>query len=144
MPKITDFGFKEADIKSDKRACIKFDGSEEAGLKRLEDYIYKTRAVAHYNDTRNNLIGANYSSKLAPWLSIGAVSCRRVYWQVKNFEEKHKKNESTTVYIDELFWRDFCRFWCINHGYKVFSAYGIYNREYYNWKTDMEIVNRWR
>lgn len=27
---------------------------------------------------------------------------------------------------------------------KVFSSYGIYDREYYDWKTDEEIVRRWR
>ncbi len=67
-----------------------------------------------------------------------------IYWKVKEFEKKYKSNTSTTVYVDELFWRDFNRFWCMNHGNKVFSSYGIYNREYYQWKTDMAIVNRWR
>jgi len=67
-----------------------------------------------------------------------------IYWKVKEFEKKYKSNMSTTVFIDELFWRDFNRYWCMNHGNKVFSSYGIYNREYYAWKTDMAIVNRWR
>lgn len=30
------------------------------------------------------------------------------------------------------------------NGNKMFSEYGIYDREYYAWKTDMEIVRRWR
>ncbi len=54
-----------------------------------------------------------------------------IYWKVKEFERKYKSNTSTTIYVDELFWRDFNRFWCMNHGNKIFSAYGIYNREYY-------------
>lgn len=41
-------------------------------------------------------------------------------------------------------WRDFNRYWCIFHGDKIFHEYGIYNREYYQWKTDMSIVQRWR
>lgn len=32
----------------------------------------------------------------------------------------------------------------MRHGNKIFSSYGIYNRSYYNWNTDMEIVNRWK
>ena len=116
-----------------------FVGGEDNGLKRLESYI-STRAVGHYNDTRNNLIGSDYSSKLSPWLQNGALSCRQVYWQTKEFEKKHKANESTKVFIDELFWRDFNRFWCMNHGDKMFSEYGIYDRQYYNWQTDAEIV----
>ena len=63
---------------------------------------------------------------------------------MKSFEDKHKRNESTKVFIDELFWRDFNRFWCMKYSTKVFSSYGIYDRTYYNWATDKEIVKRWR
>jgi deoxyribodipyrimidine photo-lyase len=70
LPKLEDFGFtnEECKRKPDPRACYKFIGGESQGLKRLEEYIFTTRSVAHYDDTRNNLIGANYSSKLSPWL----------------------------------------------------------------------------
>jgi len=32
----------------------------------------------------------------------------------------------------------------MHHGNKVFSSYGIYDRSYYDWKTDLETVQRWR
>merc|ERR1712125_127557 len=32
----------------------------------------------------------------------------------------------------------------MRYGNKVFSSYGIYNRKYYDWKTDLEIVKKWR
>jgi len=32
----------------------------------------------------------------------------------------------------------------MRYGTKIFSEYGIYDREYYDWKTDPEIVARWR
>ena len=48
------------------------------------------------------------------------------------------------MYIDELFWRDFNRYWCLFHGNKVFSEYGIYDRTYYNWRTDLAVVQRWK
>ena len=137
MPNLEDFGFSKEQItkKWDSRACYKFIGGEETGLKRLDEYVDKHRAVAHYDDTRNQLIGANYSSKLSPWLQNGAISCRRIYWKVKEFEKNHKANESTKVYIDELFWRDFQRYWCMHNGNKMFSEYGIYDRTYYAWKV---------
>jgi len=134
----------EGAAKPDKRACYEFHGGEDAALKRLEEYVFEKRAVAHYNDTRNNLIGANYSSKLAPWLANGSLSARKIYHETKKFEVKYKRNESTQVFLDELFWRDFMRFWCANHGMKVFHEYGIYNRTYYNWQTSKETVRRWR
>ena len=32
----------------------------------------------------------------------------------------------------------------MHNGNKVFSSYGIYNRRYYAWQTDLEIVQRWK
>jgi len=32
----------------------------------------------------------------------------------------------------------------MHNGNKVFSSYGIYGREYYNWQTSMETVKRWK
>lgn len=100
--------------------------------------------MSKYNDTRNNLLGSNYSSKLSPWLANGTVSIRKVYWETRKFEKEQTRNESTTTYIDELFWRDFQRYWCLYNGNKVFSEYGIYARDYYAWKTSKETVQRWR
>jgi deoxyribodipyrimidine photo-lyase len=139
MPTLADFGFSKEEISSfgnDKRACYKFVGGEDQGLKRIEEYILTKRSVRHYNDTRNNLIGSEYSSKLSPWLANGSISIREVYWKVKEFEKSHGANESTKVFIDELFWRDFYRFWCMRYKNKVFSSYGIYDRSYYAWETN--------
>lgn len=90
-------------------------------MKRVKEYIWETKAVGTYATTRNQLIGSNYSSKLSPWLSTGNISPRYVYFETKAFEEKHSRNESTKVYIDELFWRDYNRYWCLKYGNKVFS-----------------------
>jgi len=138
VPKLTDFGFMEEEIpKHDKRSCYQFVGGEDRGLKRLNEYLFEKKAVKHYNKTRNQLIGANYSSKLSPWLACGALSPRKIYFDLRQFEQKCGGNEDTKVFFDELMWRDFNRYWCMNKGNKIFSEYGIYDREYYNWKTDM-------
>ena len=88
----SDLGFSEEEVKKssahDKRICYKFQGGEEAGLKRLDEYVFSRRAVSKYSTTRNNLIGANYSSKLSPWLANGSISPRQVYWEVKRFEKE--------------------------------------------------------
>lgn len=63
---------------------------------------------------------------------------------MKEFEKTQRANESTRVFVDELFWRDFNKYWFMRHGNKGFSSYGIYNRTYYDWQTDMSIVDRWR
>lgn len=139
-----DFGFSDAEIKasgvSDKRSCIKFAGGEKAAIERMTEYIHSRKAVSKYASTRNMLLGRNYASKMSPWLAIGAISIRKIFWELQDFEKKNTRNESTTVYLDELFWRDFNRWWCMHHGNKVFSEYGIYDREYYQWKTNKSWV----
>ena len=146
MPTLADFGFTEAEIatKADKRSCYEFHGGESAGLKRLKEYVDERGSVGHYNDTRNQLIGSEYSSKLSPWLANGSISCRKVYWAVKDWEKTNRANESTKVFIDELFWRDFNKYWFMRYAGKAFSSYGIYERTYYNWQTDKAIVERWQ
>ena len=149
MPDIEkDFGFASSELKEfaerDKRGCYNFIGGEDAGLKRCKEYIMQRKAVGHYAETRNGLNGEDYSSKLSPWLANGCLSIRQVYHETRKFEKDVKKNESTGVFIDELYWRDFNRYWCMHHGNKVFSGYGIYDRTYYDWKTDPVTVQRWR
>lgn len=82
MPTLRDFGFSKAEIEKpkDKRACFNFVGGEEAAVKRLDDYVNGTRSVGKYAITRNDLLGADYSSKLSPWLACGALSPKYIYY----------------------------------------------------------------
>ena len=85
-------------------------------------------------------MGPDYSSKLSPWLANGCLSVKQAYHKVALLPQ----NKSTEHFIAELFWRDFNRYWCLHNGNKVFSEYGVYDRDHYNWQTDMDIVQRWR
>lgn len=89
---VADLGFSPEEVaktaKQDKRICYKFKGGEEAGLARMQEYIHTKGAVSKYNSTRNDLLGANYSSKLSPWLANGSLSARKVYWETKKFESE--------------------------------------------------------
>jgi deoxyribodipyrimidine photo-lyase len=112
---VKDLGYSKEEIDRvvDKRACYDFKGGEDAGLRRVKEYIWDSQAVAQYATTRNQLIGSNYSSKMSPWLTFGALSPRYIYFETKKFEDKHRRNDSTKIFIDELFWRDFNRYWCL-------------------------------
>lgn len=52
--------------------------------------------------------------------------------------------KSVDKFVDELFWRDFYKLWFIYQGSKPFYRYGIHDRNYYNWKANMEIINKWK
>jgi deoxyribodipyrimidine photo-lyase len=44
-------------------------------------------------------------------------------------------------------WRDFFTFWCMHNGKSVFEEYGIHGEHYRKdggWKTDINLVKRWR
>ena len=82
LPQLSEFGYgkKEIEKKWDGRACYKFMGGEDSGLKRMQEYIFEKKSIAHYDLTRNHLIGSEYSSKLSPWLANGSLSPRTVYF----------------------------------------------------------------
>ena len=57
-------------------------GGESAALGRLKHYLWDTRAVSTYFDTRNGMLGADYSTKFSPWLALGCISPRIIYHEV--------------------------------------------------------------
>ena len=84
-------------------------GGEIAGLHRLNYYLWDTDLAGKYFETRNGMLGSDYSTKLSPWLAHGCLSPRRVYQAIKSYEAERLKNKSTYWIIFELIWRDFYR-----------------------------------
>jgi deoxyribodipyrimidine photo-lyase len=125
MPSLMSLGIKETTI--DKRACLVFKGGEEEALKRLQHYFFETKSLSEYKETRNQLIGANYSSKFSAWLAMGCISARYIYYMVKSYEDTFGANKSTYWLIFELLWRDFFRFMMKKHQHHFFLQAGIRN-----------------
>lgn len=40
-----------------------------------------------YKDTRNGLLGLDFSTKLSAWLALGCISARQVHWKLIDFED---------------------------------------------------------
>ena len=51
--------------------------------------------IENYKETRNGLLGTEYSSKFSAYLSLGCISPVQVYQEVKKYEKEVKKNSST-------------------------------------------------
>ena len=115
---------------SDPRGAIAFRGGRDAGLARLKHYLWDTNALSTYKETRNGLLGADYSSKFSPWLASGALSAREIHHEVKRYEEEHGANESTYWLYFELLWRDFFQFTAMKHGADFFKRGGIGRKEF--------------
>lgn len=101
-----------------------FHGSESAAVAHLERY-FGSDLPQSYKATRNGLMGCEFSTKLSPWLAVGALSARSVYQQLRTHEERFGANESTYWIWFELLWRDFFRFWSLKHGVRLFRACGL-------------------
>lgn len=140
IPSLTDLGLDTFEI--DVRTAFPFLGGEQQGQKRIDHYFWETKKLGFYKKTRNGLLGADYSSKLSPWLANGSLSARIIYWQVKAFEETIQKNQDTYWLIFELIWRDYFKYISLKHGNSIFKIRGILEKEY-DWKNSENAKRQW-
>ncbi|XP_072269489.1 cryptochrome DASH-like [Pyxicephalus adspersus] len=93
LPTLEDFG--QQDPLTDPRTAFPCSGGESQALQRLDYYFWDTNLVASYKDTRNGLIGMDYSTKFAPWLAFGCISPRYIFEQIRKYERERTANQST-------------------------------------------------
>jgi deoxyribodipyrimidine photo-lyase len=135
----------ELDIHSppeDDRSVLSFEGGETAGKRRIESYIWEGDHLREYKQTRNGLLGADYSSKFSPWLAAGCLSPRWIHREIERYEGERVANEDTYWLVFELLWRDFFQFQFLKHGADFFAPGGIRGVEK-NWQQDREQFDRW-
>lgn len=116
-------------IVPDSRQVLDFKGGETTGIARVRHYFDETKAISAYKETRNGLLGADYSSKFSPWLALGCLSPREIAAQLKTYENEFGANDSTYWLIFELLWRDYFRFIMKKHRNKLFQQAGIKSEE---------------
>ncbi len=140
LPTLAQFGLSEPC--DDARKVLAFKGGEREALKRLDDYFWKSDALRRYKETRNGLLGANYSSKFSAWLANGAISPRTIYEAVKRYEQERIANDSTYWLVFELIWRDYFRFISLKYGNRIFKMRGIKNQPV-AWSQDEAKFRAW-
>ena len=123
LPRIEQLGLDP--VINDCRAAIDFKGGETEGYKRLNNYFFETQAISTYKETRNGMIGENYSTKFSAWLALGCLSPREIYYELKKYEYQFSANESTYWLEFELLWRDYFRFMMKKYSNKFFQQAGI-------------------
>ncbi|MEO1403801.1 MAG: DASH family cryptochrome [Cyanobacteria bacterium J06635_1] len=127
----------------EQRGVLQFQGGETAGFERMQHYFWQADCLRRYKETRNGLLGADYSSKFSPWLALGCLSPRRIYEEVQHYEAERTKNDSTYWLIFELLWRDYFRFVCAQHGARVFYKTGLRGLNV-AWRQDWQRFDQWR
>ena len=110
------------------RAVHPFPGGERAAWKRIRDYFWKGDHLHRYKETRNGLLGANFSTKFSPWLALGCLSPRDIHREVIRYESERVANRSTYWLVFELLWREYFHWLLHKYGDRFFHHGGIRGR----------------
>ena len=128
----------------DRRTAFPFKGGLQSAKQRVKSYFYETEKISVYKETRNVLIGADYSSKFSPWLALGCISPREIIYELMNFENIIIKNESTYWLFFELLWREYFHWVMRKYDQKLFLKNGIKNEEPISRKMDNVYFEKWK
>ena len=137
--------FNSLGSKSDSRSSFHFIGGESAAKDRLQSYLWESDSIRTYKETRNGLLGPNYSTKFSAFLSMGNLSARRIYKEIKEYERRIVSNESTYWVVFELLWRDYFNLYARFHGARLFYLYGPRNDRSSEqvWGKDKRLMSAW-
>ena len=108
---------------------LPFSGGSTAGSRQLNYFLQETGHISSYKETRNQLDGWDFSSKLSPWLAFGCLSARQVAEAIHHYESTVQANESTYWLYFELLWREYFQWLAFRYGKQMFALKGIQNKD---------------
>lgn len=141
LPTLDELGLEFTPI--DSRAAIHFRGGETEAIKRLNHYFFESKCISNYKETRNGMVGADYSSKFSAWLALGCISPRFINDELKKYELQFGANQSTYWMIFELLWRDYFRFMMKKYNAKFFQQAGIQDKGMLINKHNTQELQKW-
>ncbi|KAF1963030.1 cryptochrome [Byssothecium circinans] len=123
-----------------------FGGGESAAQDRLT-YLISGGAMRSYKETRNQMLGVDFSTKLSAFLAQGHQTARQIHWAMVDFEEGRGpgeliegygkcENDGTAAVRLELLWRDYMRLCARKFGYRMFALSGIQKK--LEWNEDQD------
>ena len=114
----------QSTARNDSSPETQFSAGEQVGLAQLNYYLFDSKLVLNYKETRNGFEFED-STKFSPFLAVGSPSPRTVYSELKRFEAEIEENESTYWVFFELLWRDYFKFLAQRFGPQMFVLEGI-------------------
>jgi deoxyribodipyrimidine photo-lyase len=118
LPALSDLGLTEP--ADDLRSNGLFTGGETAAIKQLE-LLFSNSDHLNTGKGSKSLSADAWSSRLSPWIALGCISLRQVYWEVSKHQHSTQSNQYNAVLLD-LLWRDYFRFMFKKHGQKFIAA----------------------
>ena len=141
LPTLEELGLTFTKI--DSRTAIVFEGGESKAIERLNHYFFESKCISNYKETRNGLIGTDYSSKFSAWLALGCISPRFIYRELQKYETEFGANDSTYWLVFELLWRDYFRFMMKKHQSNFFKQSGIKNNKLKLFSDNVQKLQDW-
>jgi len=131
---------KELNIRGLYTNCYK--GGEKKAWERLNYYFWETEKINTYKETRNYMCHMDNSTKLSAYLSVGSISSRLIYHELKNYEKEKTANDSTYWLFFELLWRDYFHF--VSRKYKSLMYHiGGLKKKLLKWDNDPSAFSQW-
>ncbi|GAK64152.1 cryptochrome DASH-like [Moesziomyces antarcticus] len=134
-------------------SAFPYRGGETEALQRLEHYFggAKSSPAAHYKETRNQMLGADYSTKFAAALAHGLLSPRLIAQRATELDASTGNAKGGGYWIlFELLWRDYFYFVGWKFGSHLFTLAGIEEEisprsaqsKAYEWKSTNSLSDR--
>ena len=141
LPGLEDFGHDK--FEKDPNGVMIFEGGETAAMAHLQEYFWEKGLAHSYKETRNGLLGKNYSTKFSVFLAHGCISPKYIYQELKKFEQEKGKNKSTYWIFFELLWRDFFRLMGKKYGNKIFQYSGTQGNAPADLHENLKLFQLW-
>ncbi|POS87114.1 hypothetical protein EPUL_002110 [Erysiphe pulchra] len=111
-------------------------------MKRLR-HLLLSSSITNYKETRNGLLGVDYSTKLSAYLALGCITSRQIHHALLSLENGTDsslssvqgygagENDGTKATRFELLWRDYMRLCTRKFGIKLFRLSGFRDQKEY-------------
>lgn len=123
------------------KADSEFKGGEKEALNHLHDFLHTGEGMALANASlkKNEIV-----SKLSPWLALGCLSPRQVYWKMKEAEVNYGLKPYFNQIVVGLLWRDYYRFMFKKYRNTFFKPEGFKNEGSLISLADTDALNAWK
>ena len=130
---------------SEAKSAHPFIGGESTGHERVK-HLLSSGSMTTYKDTRNGMIGTDFSTKLSAWLALGCITARQIHFYLLDFEDGRGsigkgaqgygkgENKGTGWVRFELLWRDYMRLCTRKHKQRLFHVEGFEQNTKAQWK----------
>ncbi|MFI5450946.1 DASH family cryptochrome [Pedobacter sp. UC225_61] len=120
---------------------IDFKGGEQQALEHLHDFLHtgEDMALANASLKKNEIV-----SRLSPWLALGCLSPREVYWKMKEAEANYGLKPYFNQIVLGLLWRDYYRFMFKKHGNTFFKPEGFAIDAKVITLSDSNLLDSWK